>query len=371
MQAFIDFLRKLFEHRIMRHIAFWLLMMVIAILLNYMWLEQTHHISSLENLKLAVLRNSFNAPVIITAAYLLLYYQIPTFIYRHQYLNFVIHFLFFAYLFGVLLRAINIYAYEPFIKAPGFTQEPIDEILIDMIAIYKSYFFRIYTVPLIMVILKLIKDRFEEKQHQQLLEKEKLTAELSFLRAQIHPHFLFNTLNNLYLLTLKKSDKAPETVIKLSEIMDYMLYQCNEPTVPIEKELKLLENYIGLEMLRYGDRLSLNFEKSIDNPQKKIAPLLLLSLVENAFKHGVSSDIGEPKVEIGLILVENSLNLRVFNTKSAIVQQDERQYKKGIGMSNTKRQLELTYPGQHRMVIEEKETAYMVDLFIDLNLENA
>ena len=360
MHVVEEFVRRLFRVRLVRHLFFWGLVLLTSYSFYFMYYQEVDK---------SLLRIAFRIPTIVIAAYLLVYYQIPKLVYKQRYVAFFIHFLFSAYILSIIARAVNIYLFEPFVMPPGFEQESAWEIMTDSIAIYKSYFLEVYATAFVMAILKLIKERFEERQKQQKLEKEKLVAELNFLRAQVHPHFLFNTLNNLYLLTLKKSDKAPEIVIKLSEILDYMLYQCNEPFVPIEKEIKLIENYIGLEMLRYGNRLELTFDKTIDNYQKKIAPLLLLSLVENAFKHGASGDIGEPRIEIGVILVEESLSIRVFNTKSKLKQTDEQGYKKGIGVSNTKRQLELLYPNKHELVIEEESESYMVNLFIDLNTE--
>lgn len=354
-------LQKLLDNRVARHLAFWFIIIASSLLIY------EHYLG---NWTYAVIRSVIHFPISIFAAYLLIYYQIPRYIYQKRYVYFIIHFIIVAYLLSITHRILTVHVYEAYVRSEIFKQEPVTEILTDVLSLLKGYFSRIYATPFFLAILKLIKDRFNEQQKQRQLEKEKMAAELNFLKAQIHPHFLFNTLNNLYLLTLKKSDKAPETVIKLSEIMDYMLYQCNESLVPLEKEIKLLENYIGLEMLRYGDRLELNFEKNVDNMQTKVAPLLLLSMVENAFKHGASADIGKPKIEIGLIAVAGSLSFRVFNTKSKVIQTDERDYKKGIGVSNTKRQLELIYPNQHTLTVDEQDHSFTVDLFIDLNQQN-
>lgn len=360
MNLIEKYIVQLFSIRILRHVFFWLITIALALLFYYLYFDNFYYAGA---------RVVIIFPSYMIVSYVLVYYQIPQLIYKQRYVRFLIHFVVMAYTFSVITRILTVHVYEPIIRDDEFIQESYREIFTDFMALLKGYFPRVYSVPFSMAILKLIKDRFEEQRKQRALEKEKMAAELNFLRAQMHPHFLFNTLNNLYLLTLKKSEKAPETVIKLSEIMDYMLYQCTEPVVPIEKEIKLIENYIGLEMLRYGDRLEIVFDKEVDNAQTKIAPLLLLSMVENAFKHGVSGDIGQPKVEIGLILVGDSLNFRVFNTKSKLVQGDEQNYKKGIGMSNTKRQLELIYPDCHEVNIEEEEESYMVDIFIDLNNE--
>ena len=132
------------------------------------------------------------------------------------------------------------------------------------------------------------------------------------MKAQIHPHFLFNTLNNLYVLTLQKSDKASDIVLKLSEMLDYMLYKCNENRVTIAQEVQLIQNYIDLEQLRYGDRLELVFNKNIDNHQTQIAPLILVSLIENAFKHGASGSVAVPKIKIDFVIKNEQLLFSIY-----------------------------------------------------------
>jgi LytS/YehU family sensor histidine kinase len=215
----------------------------------------------------------------------------------------------------------------------------------------------------------MIKTHFEQRHLGDVLKNEKQRAELNFLKAQIHPHFLFNTLNNLYALTLKKSDQAPETVLKLADMLDYMLYQCDAKSVPIEKELALLDNYIALEKLRYGDRLELSFEKEIDDLHCHIAPLILLSVVENAFKHGASGDAADPHIEMKVQLRNKRLFFRVFNTKPEGQVSSDKIQKKGIGTNNVRRQLELVYPDQFTVETNELEDSYETILTIDLTPE--
>ncbi|MEM8969443.1 MAG: sensor histidine kinase [Bacteroidota bacterium] len=208
----------------------------------------------------------------------------------------------------------------------------------------------------------MIKDRGIEKQKIEMLKQEKANAELNFLKAQIHPHFLFNTLNNLYALTLEKSDEAPEVVAKLAEMLDYMLYRCQDEKVPISQEIALLKNYIDLEKLRYGDRLTLDFTHSVDNPQTPIAPLILISIVENAFKHGVSSVVGPAVVSISLEVLNGRLNFNVINSKPTVTEEDSMDCRKGIGVQNAQRQLDLLYPNQYEWHTEEHAETYKVHL---------
>ena len=141
--------------------------------------------------------------------------------------------------------------------------------------------------------VKILRHWYKTEQHTRNLEREKLEAELKFLKAQIHPHFLFNTLNNLYSLTLKKSDYAPEVVLKLSGLVNYMLYYTKEQAVPLAKEIESIHNYIALEKIRYGKELEIAFDVSGNIGSSMISPMLLLPFIENSFKHGVSDEIKE------------------------------------------------------------------------------
>ena len=305
-------------------------------------------------------------PSIIGASYFLIYFQIPQYIYPRKYLHFGISFLLSMYVFTVLARLLTIYVAEPVLGLDRPFPNMWAVVLVSIDRLIQNYFFTVALGSLTVASVKMIKEHMLSKQKAERLEREKSKAELNFLKAQIHPHFLFNTLNNLYTLTLQKSDEAPKTVVKLSEMLDYMLYQCNDPKVPISKEIQLLNNYIDLEKLRYGDRLDFSFTESVDHPDTPIAPLILLSIVENAFKHGASGAIKKPTIQIKLEVADNQLHMRVFNTKAQKAQADPAGYKEGIGVSNIKRQLELVYANRYRLETDEKEETYEVNLHIEL-----
>jgi len=302
----------------------------------------------------------------ILAAYSLVYWQIPKLLYRKKYLLFFLSVILGCYVFTGLARVMVVHIIEELYRLPPFGQESLWEIFTDVKRLYDYYFYSVFVPVSLFVIVKLLKERFEEKSKHEILEKEKVSAELNFFKAQIHPHFLFNTLNNLYVLTLQKSEKASETVLKLSEMLDYMLYQCNDDRVTIDKELKLIRNYIDLERLRYGERLELNFNQTIDTPQTQIAPLILVSLIENAFKHGASGAIKKPIIKIDITVEKGQLYFSVYNTKTKLKQDDNTNFKKGIGVSNTKSQLQLLYPGKHEFEIIEEDLSYHVKLHVDL-----
>ena len=179
------------------------------------------------------------------------------------------------------------------------------------------------------------------RQSQQQLRIEKQAAELNYLRSQTNPHFLFNTLNNIYSLAKDKSDLAPESILRLSKILRYMLYETSGAYIAVEQELKIITDYISLEKLRYDESLRINFNHDIEDMKQALPPLLLIPLVENAFKHGVSETRNSPFVDIHLSISNRQLFFVVKNstepgTAESIV-------KESIGLSNLRRQLELLY----------------------------
>lgn len=202
------------------------------------------------------------------------------------------------------------------------------------------------------------------RKKEESLIHEKLGTELKFLKSQINPHFLFNTLNNIYGLARKNSADTPEAVLKLSEVLRYMLYDANTSQIEIGKEIMLIENYIEIERLRYGNRLAITFTKEVDNVNKKIAPLLLLHFVENAFKHGSSESRFDAFIRIQLTLKNNQLLFRVANSKESMTNEKE----EAIGLKNIKRQLELIYP-HHQLTIDVRETEFVIELNVALQYE--
>ncbi len=206
-----------------------------------------------------------------------------------------------------------------------------------------------YEVPALAATIKLFKVWYIDQNKKQDLITQKQQAELNFLKTQVHPHFLFNTLNNLYALTLKKADEAPDVVIGLSDLLRYMLYECSEKFVPLKKELTFLTNYIELQSIRH-DKSIVNIEhKRIGEPGNKvIAPLLLLPIIENCFKHGITQGDKEVQIQILLTIEENELIMQVKNTLNHPIEN----YSDGLGISNVRRRLALIYPNQHEFSIK-------------------
>jgi sensor histidine kinase YesM len=198
---------------------------------------------------------------------------------------------------------------------------------------------------------------------EQKLRIEKQEAELNYLRAQTNPHFLFNTLNNIYALARDKSDLAPESIMRLSKILRFTLYEASGVHIAIEQELKIISDYIALEKLRYDELLRINFNYDVEDMKQAIPPLLLIPLVENAFKHGASETRNRPFVDIHLSVKNRQLSFIVKN--SADVNPEERNVKENIGLSNLRRQLELLYTDCN-LSVQHGESVFIATLKINL-----
>lgn len=215
----------------------------------------------------------------------------------------------------------------------------------------------------IAVTIKLIRMNLQQKQATQELMKMKLETELNLLKSQMNPHFLFNTLNNIYGLAIKKSDQTAPIVMKLSQLLRFMLYDADKDFITLEEEINLLENYIELEKIRYSDRLMLDFQTDIKNPNARISPMLLLPLIENAFKHGASESTRNIIIRMKITEYNNRLSVVIENSKET---QLDPSASGQIGLKNVKRQLELTY-ADFKLDIIELSDYFKVNLTIQLN----
>jgi sensor histidine kinase YesM len=197
------------------------------------------------------------------------------------------------------------------------------------------------------------------------VENERLIAELNFLKAQINPHFLFNTLNNLYYLAYSKSDNTTEVIAKLSQMMRYMIYDSNHPKVLLKKEIEYMMSYISLERLRLNDQVPINFNVSGNTENVWITPLIFITFLENAFKHGVNNSNPKAWVNISICLQGNACVYTVENSKAGELKEGPE--KSGIGLRNVQRRLELSYPGAYSLDIDDAPGKYTVKLNLDLS----
>jgi len=204
--------------------------------------------------------------------------------------------------------------------------------------------------------------KLKEATKNLLIEKQQ--AELNYLKSQTNPHFLFNTLNNIYSLARDKSDLAPESILRLSKILRYMLYETGGAYIAVEQELKIINDYIALEKLRYDDSLHVSFNYDIEDMKQALPPLLLIPLVENAFKHGVSETRESPFVTIHLSVRRQQLFFEVKNSVEAFA--EEKNIKENIGLANLRRQLELLYK-DFDLSVQKGASAFTAILKINLS----
>ncbi|GAB5525587.1 MAG: histidine kinase [Roseivirga sp.] len=247
-----------------------------------------------------------------------------------------------------------------------FKESPFEERLFGINYLAASFIGEVYVVGVVTAI-KMTIDWVKFKDKAADLAKTNLETELAYLKSQIQPHFFFNTLNNLYSLTLDKSDKAPETVLKLSELMSYVIYEAKEETVSLTNEINHIQNYIDLEKLRYGDKLKLTFDVSGDISGVRLPPILFLPFIENCFKHGTKTRSNEIPISIG-IKVDNGWI--TFTCKNEVTNEEDVHKKlldphhNGVGLTNTERRLKLRYPDNYDLNIEKTDTEYSVTLKI-------
>ncbi len=209
---------------------------------------------------------------------------------------------------------------------------------------------------------RLISDRMKEDEQVKEQENERLKSELSFLRSQISPHFMFNVLNSVVSLSRRKPEMVEHVVVKLSELMRYMIYETNDSIVPISKELVYLESYIDLQKIRFGDDIHIDFKHELGPQSSHIEPMLLIPFVENAFKHGVGF-IENPTIEIELKDSSSELYFRVANKKGTVMNETKDE-SSGIGLANVKRRLELLYPTNHQLQVNDSGSDFIITLTI-------
>ncbi|MCC6727567.1 MAG: histidine kinase [Saprospiraceae bacterium] len=219
---------------------------------------------------------------------------------------------------------------------------------------------RDYSVVALGVCVYIIGDYRRNQQLNEQLIRAKAEAEIKLLKGQLHPHFLFNSLNNIYSLALSKSDLTADSILRLTELLDYLVYRANQDKVPLSKEVQLLENYVDLEKLRYGEKLRVETNIAPLKDGQMVAPLLLLPFAENCFKHGGPGADGVFRIKITLRSDANGFEFRIANSKR---QKKIETPPGGIGLENIRQRLTLLYPNRHRLEITdgaEKYEVYMV-----------
>lgn len=291
----------------------------------------------------------------IISANFIYYILIKHFFDRKKYFSFSILLLVALYVFSVINRLFIVYIAEPFFC--NFPQDSIYNIFTDIRYLLISYTFSIITGAFAFVSVMFMLRYKTEKQNTTKLLKEKAELELKVLKSQLNPHFLFNTLNNIYSLSIINSEKTSESISRLSEILDYVLYKGQNKTVNVSDEISIIDDYIELEKLRYDERLKI-FKRQKLNSENKIPPLLYLSLVENSFKHGAGKSVGDIEINIEIETDENQSVFRIKNIYSETLKSE----RESLGLNNIEEQLTLFYKDQFEFNISNDGKWFEVEI---------
>ncbi len=306
-------------------------------------------------------------PLAIITGYFLNYWLIPYYFYTSRYWHFV---LFLSYTIVFTMWGEVMISLFVFVTVSNFHVSKLDPASFDVVFLLVGLYF----VIIGFIAIEQLKSAFRIMKENTRLEKIRMEtelklheSELKLLRAQLNPHFLFNTLNNLYGLTLEKSDIAPGLVLKLSDLMDYMLYRCNRPKVNLKNEVDYLSNYVDIEHIRYGDKLQIQFEKKGPFHELEIAPMILLPFFENTFKHGASKSGKHPFVFIQIQVEGRKLLVNIKNSHQHKGPGNNDSPQNGIGLKNASRRLQLVYPDKYSLKIKSTATCFEVNLEIVLD----
>jgi hypothetical protein len=311
--------------------------------------------------KMASVRVFFHLFCQMILCYPLLYYLVPVFLRKKRYARFVafvflllaltslVRFILFSQVYNQIMRGLKLYV------------NSTSEVL--YLSIVQNFDGPAF-IGFMFIAFKLFKD-WQQKQKDNLdLKKENANAELLLLKAQIHPHFLFNTLNNIYSFTLDKSPQAKKMVKMLEDMLHYMIEECEQPQVSLDKEIAILKDYFELERIRYGNSIDMQVEVTGDTTGKRITPLLMIPFVENSFKHGTSQILREPWIKMFIQADDDVLHFSLTNSKPA---EETTQHRKGIGLHNVRKRLELLYPATHLLLVESTKNTFTVNMQIPIS----
>ncbi|GAB3541593.1 sensor histidine kinase [Spirosoma fluminis] len=356
------------RYRLARHGLFWLAW-TLFFAVTYAFLPAGYLIrmgtapalALLKGVVVAAIDAMLFMPAHMLLTYSIMYWLMPRFLFKGRYGWVIVHLLLIIVMAALFSATLTVFVVDPTRVSMGIVPHTSGNTFsFAMMAGMRGGI----TIGGFAAAIRLVKVWYLKQEAYRQIEREKLQAELQLLKSQIHPHFLFNTLNNLYAFTLRKSDQSPAVVLKLSELLSYMLYDCNAPEVSLEKEITFMQNYIGLEQLRYGDRLDMSVTISGDYQDKLIAPLLLVPFLENAFKHGTSEQLEQAWMHLDLWVQDDRLKFKLINSREVTSHDDT--YVGGIGLQNVKKRLELLYPNRYNLRIKAEDETFMVTLTLIL-----
>ncbi|MCZ8069833.1 MAG: histidine kinase [Cytophagales bacterium] len=333
MAATVSYLETISsKNRWVVHVAFWAFVLVLYSLLFAQGSNQFWH---------TVLFVGLLMPVTISATYLLNYFLVPTYLLRGRYASFALYFLY--TLVGALFLIMWIVVLT-FIVVAELNIKAMSPGSINLTFLLTS----LLMIVFLGVALKMVSHWQKSKRDYNQLMRDKIEAELKFLKVQLNPHFLFNTLNNLYYLSIEKSDQTPKAILALSEMLDYVLHEGRSQLVSVLREVTQLRNYIELEKLRYGNRLVVELTTNGNLESVTVPPMMLITLVENSFKHGAMPTADNSWIKIS-ISNSNFLRIEIRNSWKKIMMGE------GIGLANIKSQLEILFPQKHSLEIDTSQ----------------
>jgi sensor histidine kinase YesM len=302
----------------------------------------------------------------VVLAYPLLYFILPRYVFNGKYIKASLWALFFLNLTVCVGAALLIYI--PWHKVVWFSSQPKlfqgTTNLEKFRLAYLSSLQGALIAGALAASFKMFKYYYLKDLHNQQLQKENTESQLQLLKAQVHPHFLFNTLNNIYSQTQVESPKGSKMIMGLSDILRYILYEGQKPLVPMKQELLMITEYISLEKMRYGNKLEVHVLTPAKTDNLYIAPLLLIPFVENCFKHGTSNMLQHPWINLTIELKNNKLTMKLMNGKAPVKGNGEA--KGGIGIANVRQRLELLYTDKYNLQIRENDEVFVVDLWVEL-----
>ena len=344
--------KQLYSISFRHHIIFWSI---------YFLLNTLRWGSYFGDLNYSLKTNTLGFPIHMILCYLNVFILMPQLVFKKKYILYIASILGAIFLMVVLKFNLTYYlvSTEVWPEGPKTINKLTLNYTIDMMI------GELYVVTFVTA-FKITLDFIKEHKRVTDLEKVNLKTELLFLKTQISPHFFFNTLNNINSLALEKSNKTSKIILKLSELMRYLLYETKHKRQSLENEILCIQNYLDLEKVRHDDSLEINMAISGDIQNKTIAPILLLTFIENAFKHGANANIGYVKIDINFTVIEDFLYFTISNPMPAKTKQDPFfDYSSGIGLKNVKKRLELGYQkNDYKLTIKEKNNMFVVSLKI-------
>ena len=341
-------MKSILKNSVFQHVLFW-----IAYWLFWSVRDLVYHDNYFHLLR----SNGITTVWYALGVYINLYWLIPKFLFQKKYISYG------SLLTMVMLVMVGFVAISLYIYFSSFREEPKNIFFVSV----EGFIFLLTEIVMLIAIttvLYLLKERNQKDRRLKELENKNLKSELSLLKSQMNPHFLFNALNSVYVLIKENQEKARETLARISDMLSHQLYDGSKEKVALEKEVQHVKNYVEMEKIRQGERVKVNWNFKGESNHKKIVPMLLIPFVENAFKHSLKSGLDHYEIDIEILLKEDLLH---FHCRNQYRKNGQHPDHGGLGLENVKRRLELLYPGRHQLKISHDNDSFDVGLEIDLH----